>query len=525
MTLLDGSDSARQPIFLQYLNPEVSRLYKFAPSLGDDNYWKSLHLTKLALFVGDHVSMPASYLIEVPFIDRLLEDLRPASEQGMVRYMSSSADLTAYAPKKSREYRDDPEFRTLYSETDLDHLQSKLQWSPRTGSSSADLAGRWYDEIEGGYLGPIFESLDMTMRPTVSQFVGSLERVPERLAGRAFITRFVEPLLPFELSPGHLVRVELLLSQEYLLSYLRECRGVVIAPTPWGELDCQLPHVDRDGSPLTVAYEYLSRWLYATALDPVLRMSVQNLLRVWADPIVEEFLSLLLGDLRSNHAPLRVSLSQALNRLKRPAASDGLAPVLDRLGSALQSVDYGHREVPTRGLTEERIMAVPARDRRRVFLVHGQDAERAAHLRKLVIYAGALVVEWEEAVEWTGKGTPTTLEVIVGALDRVQAVLVLFSPDENVSLRAELGGGQEGFQPRPNVYVEAGMALAVAPERTVIVEFGTSRAASDLAGLNTIRYSDSVEKRVAVIGRLGSAGVEVPSKAYLSETLPTPKFP
>ena len=126
-------------------------------------------------------------------------------------------------------------------------------------------------------------------------------------------------------------------------------------------------------------------------------------------------------------------------------------------------------------------MAVPARDRRRVFLVHGQDAERADHLRKLVIYAGALVVEWEEAVEWTGKGTPTTLEVIVGALDRVQAVLVLFSPDENVSLRAELGGGQEGFQPRPNVYVEAGMALAVAPERTVIVEFGTSRAASDLA--------------------------------------------
>ena len=103
MTLLDGSDSARQPIFLQYLNPEVSRLYKFAPSLGDDNYWKSLHLTKLALFVGDHVSMPASYLIEVPFIDRLLEDLRPASEQGMVRYMSSSADLTAYAPKKSRQ--------------------------------------------------------------------------------------------------------------------------------------------------------------------------------------------------------------------------------------------------------------------------------------------------------------------------------------------------------------------------------------------------------------------------------------
>lgn len=57
-----------------------------------------------------------------------------------------------------------------------------------------------------------------------------------------------------------------------------------------------------------------------------------------------------------------------------------------------------------------------------------------------------------------------------------QAIVVLLTPDEHVQLRRDLCSSddeflrEEGFQPRANVLIEAGMALARAEARTVLVE-------------------------------------------------------
>ena len=65
------------------------------------------------------------------------------------------------------------------------------------------------------------------------------------------------------------------------------------------------------------------------------------------------------------------------------------------------------------------------------------------------------------------------------------------------------------MQARPNVLFELGLALMAYPKRTVVVEIGTMRPVTDLAGLNAIRFNGSVAAVQAVLTRLAQAGCPV----------------
>jgi hypothetical protein len=103
-----------------------------------------------------------------------------------------------------------------------------------------------------------------------------------------------------------------------------------------------------------------------------------------------------------------------------------------------------------------------------------------------------------------------------------KAVVVLFTPDELVRLRADLqrnaGDEQPGWQPRPNVVFEAGAAFQMYPMATVIVEIGNMRPVSDLAGRNTVRVDGGPEWRQSLKTRLEDAGcaVDAPGTDWLS---------
>jgi hypothetical protein len=73
-------------------------------------------------------------------------------------------------------------------------------------------------------------------------------------------------------------------------------------------------------------------------------------------------------------------------------------------------------------------------------------------------------------------------------------------------LKEPLHERMPGFQSRPNVLFEAGMALAYQPDRTVLVEIGSLRPFSDIGGRHTIRMDNSVKKRQELAQRLQAAG-------------------
>ncbi len=101
----------------------------------------------------------------------------------------------------------------------------------------------------------------------------------------------------------------------------------------------------------------------------------------------------------------------------------------------------------------------------RVFVVHGRNAGARDAMFEFLRAIGLRPIEWAQAVQATGKGSPYIGEILDAAFERAQAVVVLMTPDEIAYLRTEYGHGtndpetQPAAQARPNVLFEAGMAM------------------------------------------------------------------
>lgn len=138
-------------------------------------------------------------------------------------------------------------------------------------------------------------------------------------------------------------------------------------------------------------------------------------------------------------------------------------------------------------------LATPlARDRRAVFVIHGRDSRLRESLFQFLRAIDLRPLEWSQLVADFGEGVPYIGDLLDRAFATAQAVVVLMSPDEEVSLRDELARGdpEVGRQARPNVLFEAGMAIGRDPSHTIIVEVGSVRAFSDVAGRHVVRLND-----------------------------------
>ncbi|MFF4319631.1 CATRA conflict system CASPASE/TPR repeat-associated protein [Streptomyces sp. NPDC001568] len=158
----------------------------------------------------------------------------------------------------------------------------------------------------------------------------------------------------------------------------------------------------------------------------------------------------------------------------------------------------------------------PHETRRNVFVVHGRESVVRAGMFAFLRSLGLNPLEWESVVESTGGGSPFLGEVVAQGIRRAAAVVVLLTPEDVVQLHPGLcdpGDPPEetsiGMQARPNVLLELGMALAHAPERTVIVRVGAHRPIADLAGRNFIQLADTAACRRKIAQRLRVAGALV----------------
>lgn len=128
---------------------------------------------------------------------------------------------------------------------------------------------------------------------------------------------------------------------------------------------------------------------------------------------------------------------------------------------------------------------------------------------------GLRPIEWSQAVQATGQGSPYIGEILDVAFQRAQAVVVLMTPDEVAYLRSEYSidpneaDVNPAAQARPNVLFEAGMAMGRNSDRTILVEHGTVRPFSDVAGRHAIRLDNSPSSRKELAQRLRTAGCPV----------------
>lgn len=155
-------------------------------------------------------------------------------------------------------------------------------------------------------------------------------------------------------------------------------------------------------------------------------------------------------------------------------------------------------------------------DKRNVFVVHGRNSDARRALFQFLRSIGLHPIEWSQAVEATGKATPYVGEVLDAAFSMAQAAVILFTPDDEARLKEDYRGDNEPNyeieltgQARPNVIFEAGMAMGLYPDRTVIVELGNLRPISDITGRHVIRLNNSTPKRQELANRLNTAGCSI----------------
>jgi hypothetical protein len=115
----------------------------------------------------------------------------------------------------------------------------------------------------------------------------------------------------------------------------------------------------------------------------------------------------------------------------------------------------------------------------------------------------------------TGTARPYNEQAVEAAFATAHAAVLFLVPEERVELRNDLRDTKDpvdaavAWQPRPNVFYEGGIAVTTHGDRTIVLQLGRLRAATDLAGINAIRITSSPEWRHELANRLRDAGCPV----------------
>ena len=176
---------------------------------------------------------------------------------------------------------------------------------------------------------------------------------------------------------------------------------------------------------------------------------------------------------------------------------------LQVLASILQRLpDWAESERPA----PERSAAM--RDTKVVMVVYGHDKEANEALFAWLQRIGLQPKEWSQLVGRTGSASPYIGQVLERAFEDAQAVVAFFTPDERVTAM----DGSIRRQARPNVFIEAGMALVTHPERTVLITLGHPSLPSDLAGRHYVQLNGTLEPLNEIASHLETAGCDVDRK-------------
>ena len=178
--------------------------------------------------------------------------------------------------------------------------------------------------------------------------------------------------------------------------------------------------------------------------------------------------------------------------------------ITDPPGSEMETVPTPNQEL------------TPPADAREVFVVHGRNLAARDALFDFLRAIDLRPLEWAEAVQSTGRPSPYIGEILSAAFSKAHAVVVLMTPDDDAQLRKQLRSDHDpphetklSGQARPNVLFEAGMAMGRNENRTILVELGTLRPFSDIAGRHVVRLGNTTQRRQELAQRLEAAGCPV----------------
>lgn len=144
-----------------------------------------------------------------------------------------------------------------------------------------------------------------------------------------------------------------------------------------------------------------------------------------------------------------------------------------------------------------------------VFVVHGRDGALRQSMFDFLRALNLHPLEWDHAIDAAKQGNPYVGDVLDIVMEKAEAIVVLFTPDDLAQLKDQFvkpgerstEGKQQG-QARPNVLFEAGLALGAHPKKTVMVQVGKVKAFSDIGGRHMVRLTNDQASRNSFANRL-----------------------
>lgn len=164
---------------------------------------------------------------------------------------------------------------------------------------------------------------------------------------------------------------------------------------------------------------------------------------------------------------------------------------------------------PRRGTPAARVVKPKPNDNS-VFVIHGRDIALKESMDAMLSALGCKPLEFQQAVARVrGTGNPWIGDVLDKVFAQAQALVVLFSPDDETKLKDHFVGSSEKKtegklqgQARANVIYEAGMAMARHQEKTIMVQVGSIKGFSDIFGRHMLHLNDSPTSRNNFVLRL-----------------------
>lgn len=268
----------REPtaVFVHYLNPDILSLYGFkveSTKVRQAGY----ELTRYALILASaRVIFPISLLFEVSWLPRLMSKLAPALDMGQVQVCSPLGDAEGYINKKRSEFPEQQSLHPGYESAQLarrvnDELQGS--WLPRIATSAASfITEAWRAElnVEGGLWDQVLRDLRSAGRSLPESPERAIERLPERLQGRAFLMMNVRPRLPFEWTGRAETNVQMFLARRYIESFLKEFDACILVGGKLGELDCGIARSRNFWDPRALSFIAAKQALEFLHLDAAL---------------------------------------------------------------------------------------------------------------------------------------------------------------------------------------------------------------------------------------------------------------
>lgn len=392
--------------------------------------------SRIALLYADEVLIPAASFFENQMCRQVILELQSIFNYGMIWLAGAASNLDEFIYKKLYQYDVNSIQHQTYSKIDFDNLPP---FRTRFKSATNDIKTHWIHCLDEEYI--VTNIIKGTRCDLPKDFERLWERVPIDLEERAFIVKYVAPLLfKGDLHPTVINRLHYIINEAYFSSYVKEFKACTVADLIY----LASPHRVPSNGPRIPFKRFLQALQKVELLEKIMNCNAEFLVQM-----------------KNNEQWIKCVIE-----------------VMSKKTDDYEFTTFYEKK-------EKKKM-----DKLRSFIVHGHDNEAKLELKDYL----QNTLDLPEPIilhQQPNKGR-TVIEKFEECSENIDVAFVLLTPDD-------IGGISDGKQrerSRQNVIFELGVFVGKFGRksgRVILLHRGDLEIPSDLAGIIYIDITDGIE--------------------------------